>query len=171
MANARILQACDAAVALILAGWKASSSPPGDDDAVTRVYAPSISFTLDSPPPIVGRQVFVFPGPYQATTFTRADQLRDYKIRVLIVEQYSEAEGDPPEAWVDVRVNFCEQMIFNPLVNPALNLIDEMFPALEEQAVVDLLYHDDKLLKDKVFWSVMTFPFQEDTLQTGGVSL
>lgn len=171
MADARILAAADAAVALILSGWEAWDTPPGDDDAVQFAMAPTISFTLDAPPQIAGRQVYVFPGPYGTTNFTRTDQLWEGRLRVLVAEQYSAAEDGPPDSWLRTRLNFCSQVIFAPLVNPSLQLVDEMFPALEEQATVDTLYDVDAVLRDKAFWSVMTFPFQEDTDLSGGVSL
>lgn len=173
MPLARILQACDAAVGLIVANWNKSATPMDTEegDGVTRVYAPPISFTPDSPPQIAGRQVFVFPGPYDAANFTRVDQLRDYKIRVLVVEQYTADTDGPPTAWIDDRVSFCEQLIFNPFANSELVLFDQCFPALEDQATVDVLYDAKQLLENKAFWCEMSFPFQEDTLQDGSVSL
>lgn len=168
--DARLLQLCDAAAALILTGWNASATPATGDDAVQRVWSPTISFTPDSPEPISGRQVFAFPGQYAATNLTRSEQLRDYRFRVLVVEQYSDAEGDPPKEWIDARVNFCEQVVFNPLVNPALFLLDSFFPALEEQATVDVLVDSDMLQQNKAFWSLMTFPFQEATTWIGEVT-
>lgn len=172
MADARILAAADAAVALILAGWEAWDTPPSGSDAVQFGGAPTISFTPDIPPQIAGRQVYVFIGQSGTTNFTRGDRLWEGRIQVLVVEQYSAAEGDPPNAWLRERLNFCDAVIFRPLTNPSLLLVDEMFPALEEQATVDIPYDRDALRGgDKAFWSVMTFPFQEDTDLSGGVSL
>ncbi len=169
MANARALLLCDEVAALILAGWNASATPPASIDGVQRAYSPTISFTPDSAPQIEGRQVYVFPMPYTATPQTRETQLRDYLVKVLVVEQYSAAEGDPPTAWIDERVNFCEQVVFNPLMNPQLVIASQWFPPLETEGTVDVLYDQPALQENKAFWSVMTLPFQEQTLWTGEI--
>lgn len=164
MANARILLACDAAVETIDAAW----TDKGKCDGVQRVYAPPINLTEDAEPVHTGRQVYVFPGPYTTTLYTRGDQWRGYTLRALMVERYVDA-GDVPDEWIDERVSFFEQGVFNLLANQGLTLIDEMAPALDETATIDLLYDVDMLLKLKTFWCLATFPYAEDTDLTGGV--
>lgn len=167
--TARVLDAADAAVALVLAGW----SDKGEADGVTRVYAPPVNLTEDSDSPIAGRQVFVFPGPYDAAQLDRADQWRRYTLRVLVVERYTAGAGGPPTAWVDERVGFVQTVVFDPLADQSLVLVGEMTPdpeADDAHAAVDTLYDVDVLLNHKTFWSVMTFVFREPTSLAGATT-
>lgn len=160
--SARVLDACDAAVALIAAAW----SPPAPS-AVTRVYAPPVNLTEDADPPLAGRQVFVFPGPYDAAQLDRAGQWRTYTLRVLVVERYTAGAGPVPAAWLDERVRFAQDAVFNRLADQSLKLVGQMTPDPETPAAVDVLYDPDVLLQHKTFWSVMTFTFVEPTDLTG----
>lgn len=162
MADARIIQAADAAVALILAGWTGR----GADDGAERVYAPPIHLSGDEAPPLAGRRVYVFPGPYSAEQLDRADQWRRYTLRVLAVERYPDA-GDPPTGWVDTRVNFVEAKVFNALANQSLKLTGQMTPDPEFTATIDELCDREILIQHKTFWSYMTFGFVEPTDLTG----
>jgi len=164
---ARILQAADAAAALILASW----SDKGKHDCVERIYAPPVSLTEDSQPVLRGRKVFVFPGPYAASLLDRADQWRTYTLRTLTVERYTDDSGPPPREWIDARTEFVEQNVFNVLANQSVELIDQMTPAMDERPTIDVLYDIDTLLKFKTFWSQATFYFAEDTDLAGEVLL
>lgn len=159
---ARILEACDAAAALIEAGWP----DRGDADGAARVYAPPVGLTADAETRLTGRRVFVFPGPYTAEQLDRESQWRRYTVRVLAVEQYAGDLADdagPPREWVDERVTWFADTVFDPLANQSLVLVGEMIPAPDEQAVIDVLYDADFLLQHKAFWSVATFVFAEPT--------
>ena len=174
--SARIIAACDAAAALILAGWEASDSPPGGLDGVERDWIPEIGLTEDAETPHRGRRLYVIPAEdaYSADLITRDDQERKYKFRVLMVEQYAPEEGDalmPSRAWTDERVNFFEQRVFNVLANQSTVLLDEMVPALEETASVQMILDRDVLLQHKTFWAWAEFPYMEDTDLNGEVSL
>jgi len=162
MADARIIQAADAAVALILAGWTGR----GADDGAERVYAPTINLSGDDAPRLAGRHVYVFPGPYSAEQLDRADQWRRHSLRALVVERYADA-GDPTRAWVDERVNFVEQRVFNPLANQSLKLVGQMTPDPEFVATIDELCDRAILQEHKTFWSYATFGFVEPTDLTG----
>lgn len=158
MADARIIQAADAAVALILAGWTGR----GADDGAERVYAPRVHLSGDEAPALAGRHVYVFPFPYSAEQLDRGSQWRRYSLRVLIVEQYKSA-GDPPTSWIDERVYFVEQKVFNPLANESLKLIESMSADLDAVSTLDEVCDRETLIQHKTFWSYATFPFAEPT--------
>lgn len=172
--DARILSVCDAAKALILSAW-------GDDitaaDGVTRTWIPEINLTEDATPVHCGRQLYVIPAPdaYSADLITRNDQQRNYKFRVLMVERYVPADDEspktPPDSWIDERVTFYQNTVFNPLANQSTVLLDEVVPALDETATVQVLVNQDVLLQHKTFWAWAEFPYVEDTDLNGEVSL
>jgi hypothetical protein len=163
VALARILQTCDAAVEVLLGEW----SEPGKDDGVLRAYAPPINLSDDVEPVHVGRKIYLFPAPYSAALLTRGDQWRSYLVRALMVERYVDDADGPPDKWIDERITFFEQNVFNLLVDPDLELLGAIVPALDQEATVDLLYDADLLLKRRTFWCYGTFPFAEDTDLTG----
>jgi hypothetical protein len=171
--TARILAACDAAAALILAGW----DDRGADDAVTRDWIPEINLTEDAEPVHVGRRLYVIPAPdaYTADLITRNDQQRNYKFRVLMVERYLPADENaattPSRDWIDERVNFFEQRVFNVLANQGTVLLDELVPAIEETATVQVILDRDVLLQHRTFWAWAEFPYVEDTDINGEVHL
>lgn len=176
MADARILAVCDAAAALILANWTDRAAA----DGCARSWIPEINLTedVDESELLNGRQVYVIPAPdaYSADLITRNDQQRNYKFRVLVVERYiPESEEDPktpPNSWVDERVTWFQNTIFNPLANQTeCVLLDEVVPALEENASVQVIVDRDVLLQHKAFWAWAEFPFVEDTDTRGRVSL
>jgi hypothetical protein len=171
--TARILAACDAAAALILAGW----DDRGADDTVTRDWIPEINLTEDAEPVHVGRRLYVIPAPdaYTADLITRNDQQRNYKFRVLMVERYLPADENaattPSRDWIDERVNFFEQRVFNVLANQGTVLLDELVPAIEETATVQVILDRDVLLQHRTFWAWAEFPYVEDTDINGEVHL
>lgn len=174
--TARILAVCDAVAALILTNWTDREAA----DGCTRTWIPEINLSEDIEPEDVhsGRQVYVIPAPdaYNADLITRNDQQRNYKFRVLVVERYvPEDETEPktpPDSWVDERVTWFQNTIFNPLANQTeCVLLDEVVPALDETATVQVIVDRDVLLQHKTFWAWAEFPFCEDTDTQGRVSL
>lgn len=163
MSAARLIAAMDAAAALIRAGWLAVAP-----DGVTRAYTPPINLTPDAAPQLAGRQVFVFGTWSVREQLTREAQLREYRIRPLLVEQYADGPDDPPTAWVDERVRFFEQQVFDPLADPGLKLIDGMTPDWETNpATVDEWCSLDVLLHHKTVWAYATITFVEETTNAG----
>lgn len=173
--TARINAVCDAAAALILANWPDKVSA----DGCLRTWTPEIQLTedIEQTPPLTGRWLFVIPAPdaYSADLITRNDQQRNYKFRVLMVERYVPADENaaktPPDSWIDDRVEFFEQNVFNLLANQANVLIDEVVPALDENASVGMILDTDVLLQHKAFWGWAEFPYCEDLDLTGKVVL
>jgi hypothetical protein len=115
VSQARVIDAADAAVALIKAAW-ADRVAPSD---VRRAYLNQrINLTGEDAGELLrGRQVYVFPFPPVSAADDPGDLWRTYLLRVLVVERYADA-GDPPDDWVDERVAFVEQTGVRPAREP-----------------------------------------------------
>jgi hypothetical protein len=159
---ARVLDLADAAVAKVLEGWAAAGP-----DGAARAYAPPVNLTDDAKPVHRGRRLYVFPGPYSAEQMDRADQWRRFTVRALAVERYTDGPGLPPDAWMDERVRWFEQQVFNVLANQSLVLTGELTPDETEAATIDVLYDADVYRQHKTFWTVATFHFVESSDLTG----
>lgn len=150
--TARVLTVADAVAANILALWQASASPPGVDDDVQRVYEAPVG-DADGELPYIGRQVYVFPSGYAwPEEATRAEAVNEYTVDVVVVERYLESTVPVPSSWLDVRVTFVEEIVWQPgrdpreapLVTGAL-----LWPDSGEVSTYDI----DALREDKLFWS------------------
>lgn len=164
MANARVIDAADAAVALIAAAWN-----PVAPSGVRRAYPNQrIDLTAESAAELLqGRQVYVFPGsPVTSRPMTRGDLWRTYVLRVLVVERFADA-GDPPADWIDERTAFVEQVVFDVLSNPDLKLVGQLTPDPEQDASIDEVVAADLLRDLKVFWSYASVPYVEPTDHSG----
>ncbi len=159
--GARINAIADAVAANVLALWLASSSPPGADDGVERVYETEIRLQ-DANTPFVGRHVYVFPTHYQAPAAdevggrqaTRAQSYRDYRVAVLVVEQYRDGPAPVPTAWIDARLAFVEQVVWAPLQDPRRGpILAGVFPWGASEVIT---YDVDELVQRKLFLSVIT---------------
>jgi hypothetical protein len=87
--------------------------------------------------------------------------------RCLAVERYTDGPGLPPDAWMDERVRWFEQQVFNVLANQSLVLTGELTPDETEAATIDVLYDADVYRQHKTFWTVATFHFVESSDLTG----
>jgi hypothetical protein len=155
---ARILQLVDAAAGELRARWG-----PKAPDAVTREYGPDVGFTPDDLSTLLpGRQVYLFPAAYAAPELAARDALQKrYKVAGLVVERYTAGTGRPPVGWMDARVTFVEQVVFKPLRDPGLVLLDGVVPDLETGAEVTAVYDLDVYLKHRAFWSELLLTYQE----------
>lgn len=169
MSLARVLDLCNAVVTAIQTAWN-----PTGPDAVSRVYAPDVGLSPDETDTLIsGRQVYVFPAAYGSPGLaTRSELWRRHTIAVLVVERYTAAAGAPTTAWIDDRVAFVEQQIFNLLRDPTLELagsvVTQAFPIPDEEAGrVDPVYDLETLIEHRTFWSQATFEFQELTTTAG----
>ena len=149
MPDARIIEVCDAAVDLIVA---ALDNPT--DATVSREYLPDVDAET-----ITDRLVYVFPDGYsQVETNTRSQDLDEYRVVVLTVERY-ESAGTPPKAWIDARVLFVQQKIYETLSDArTVRLLDTIWP---EVAEVTVAYDPEELRERKLFWSEAVFTFRE----------
>lgn len=126
----RLIQVCDAAAARLRLLW--SPAPPA---AVARAYLPNLAEGPKGRWP-EGRQVYVFPvGLAQVERLARAGpgaDLRGYTVAFVVAEKYDQA-GQPPDAWVDERVEWLERVIFGDLADPEQEpILDALWPHTAE---------------------------------------
>ncbi len=115
-----------------------------------------------------GMLVRVFAAGYgDGERLARARINKDLDIVVTIEELYTEAasndaSGPVPSDWVDQRVTFVEEKIFNPLnVKGELvtDLLGQRFRIIT--AKVTTVYDPDRLGGSKLFWSMLELSYQE----------
>lgn len=116
--QARIVDLAAAVAAKLVTDWA-----PVAPNAVTRCWLARICFDENRPDELIsGRQVYVMPADPRLSPFTRAHWRNGYVVGVLLAERYAE-QNDPPDSWIDARVEWWEQTILYPLSNPELVLI------------------------------------------------
>jgi hypothetical protein len=116
---------------------------------------------------MTGRKVEVYPlsyNPFEAAD--RSTSFYDFRFSIVTLERY-ETKGLVPKVWLDERVNFVEEFIFNPLdptgkvLASTLMVIvnsDEFWPIeVEVTSVYDIGY----LRRHKVFWSEVEVAFRK----------
>lgn len=147
--TARINEVCDAVVQKIKHAWG-----PKDPDDIERAY--QIPLQVDK---ILGRRLYVFPAKYASLEpANRAEDLREYTVPMLAVERYT-AQGQPDRNWLDERVNWVEEMIWQLCENPrdSAPLLGTLWPQTSD---VDV-YDPDLLNLKKLFWSEIEIVFRE----------
>ena len=146
---ARIVEVCDAVVAVIAAAW----SPTGND-TVSREYDADIDSKK-----LVGRKVYVFPASYaNPEPSSRSEDFYDYAVAVMVSERYEDA-GRVPNSWVDDRIAFTRDKVYEPLSDArTLLILGTLYPLTAE---VDPVYDVDELRSRKLFVSVVNFTFRE----------
>jgi hypothetical protein len=154
---ARIILARDALKDRIDEIWTDRGDPDNDE-----VLAPW-SYRIDSKA-LTGRKVLVFPTTYAGVPVTRDEDQDDYGFVLLVVERYTE-QGDPPDAWVDERVDFCEQLL-EAVGNPRLFrlLAEEGDPdsgLWPQEAGVNPVYDVEELQERKLFMSALEITYRE----------
>ena len=154
---ATIRLVCDAVVAAIVADWV-----PTAPDGVERVYLPD----TDEAYAVVGRRIFVFPlGQAQADIASRAEDRNEFRVGVMLVENYA-AAGTPSREWCDERVDFFDGL-YQLLGNPRTPHEDPLFPAplaqvYPDDAAIVVSYDADELRDKKLFWSLMELTYRRD---------
>ncbi len=155
--DSQVIQLADAVAAAILSAWNASSSPPGVSDAVARVYEVPIADAeyLDS---LTGRKVWVFPAEYGRAGLTRHQDNFHPKIAVVIAERYTD-EAPVPTAWLDVRTEFVEQVVFLPIADPRrAQILTGVTP--EDDGANVVVYDAELLVMQKLFLSMVTVQYR-----------
>ena len=147
MADARIIEVCDAIVDKVTLAWV-----PLGADGVSRQYLTPVKAEF-----IQGRQVYVFPANYGDEPADRADDLKEHRVALLVVERYTDA-GAPTVEWIDERVNFVQTFLWDELTNPRSQaILDDLWPHTGEVAVYDVAMLSEK----KLFWSELDLVFRE----------
>lgn len=153
--SARILDVCDAVAAALTTEI---GGPPGDPAAtVERVYQADIETRS-----LTGRKVYVMPGSYAGVERpTRGERSQDNTVTVLVVERYTD-QGPPPNDWLDERVEWVEETVFDLLddeadVPAAILALGNVWPQTSE-----VLVFDQEMLREKnLFFSVVGITYRE----------
>jgi len=144
---ARVLDVCDACVTAISVAW-----PPTDPDAVSRVYEVDLDASA-----LTGRKVYVFPaGTAWVELGTRAGDIHDERVQVLVVERYADA-GVVPKSWVDERVAFVQDFVLDLLDDPRGQPVPGYWC---QESAVDPVYDIEELTQRKLFLALATFTFR-----------
>lgn len=150
MPDAKCIQLADAAAQRISAAWN-----PVAPNEILRDYV--IPAKVDA---IVGRKVWIWPVAHATQgPATRAADIEEHQIALVIAERYTGTEPRPPKAWIDERVNFVEQSIWD-LLSDVRNqfLVENVWPQSGEILVFDWTM----LNKLQTFWSEIELTFREE---------
>lgn len=148
---ANILTACDFIKTAIQTAW----SGIGADDSVERVYVAPLKLEEQ-----LGRHVYVYPLSYGNQPATRGFDDWTYQVGVVVIERYEDA-GTPPVNWMDARVDFTQETVFDTLDftrSPAA--VSGGLRMLTQEANCEV-YNIDQMIQDKQFRSELRFTFTE----------
>ena len=146
-----IIAVCDYLVDVVEAAWTGITA----DDSVERVYVAPIKLHEQA-----GRHVFIYPLSYSNQPATRGHDEWSYQIGVIVIEGY-EQPGEPTKAWMDDRVDFVQDKVFDPLDfsrSPAA--VSGGLRMLTTEATCDV-YNIDQMIQEKQFRSELRFTFTE----------
>lgn len=149
---ARINTVVDACVTAITAAL-----PGGDGTTVSRDYLPDV-LDAEMIGTLSGRYCFVFPLGYsQVEAATRAEDLNEYRVGVLVVERFTDA-GDPSRSWTDTRLEWVQDQVYDVLGDVRGSaLITGLY---NETNDVTQAYDPVLLRSHKLFWSECEFAFR-----------
>ena len=148
---AEIITVCEA-----IKTWIADGLDAPGDATVSRVYIAPVD--VDT---ITTRQVFVFPLAYNNGPSTRGENEWIYSIQVSCVEKYT-AVGNPTNDWIDARVDFVQDKIFDRCGFDRQLLTFGTTRELVTQSQETVSVYDEALLsQQKLFRSDVVFEFRE----------
>lgn len=147
--SSRVLDVCDACVTAISAAWS-----PAGNDSVSRVYEVDLDAAT-----LTGRKVYCFPaGSAWLEPGTRAGDLHDEKVQVVVVERYPDA-GAVPTAWLDTRVAFVQDSVLD-LLDDSRSSPGPVPGYWCQESSVDVVFDLEELVQRKLFLSVCSFTFR-----------
>lgn len=144
---ADILTVCDELVSVV----EAALTDPADA-VVERLYLAPLDMAADT-----DRHVWIFPVSHTRTPENRGEDARTYRIAVVVAERYT-APGEPTVAWVDERVTFAQEKVFESLDFARSPLVYTGSRGLRTTAGEVTVYDPDRLQRG-LFWSEMTLEF------------
>lgn len=138
------------------------------DDFQTRITVAGVLDTIVSrqyevtydPGTMTGRKVDIFPLMYEPIEdVDRESERYQFQVGFVVIERYRDKSAIPV-SWVDERVNFVEEYIFNPLDNqtPYLLNISGVSYWIEKVKVASV-YDYEFLSQNKLFWSEVEATF------------
>ena len=148
---ANILDVCDDVTVALTTAVNDITIP------VDRLYLAPYDLATDT-----SRHVWVFPAQYQPSPATRGEDEWVYTIGVVVAERYTTA-GEPTPAWLDDRVTFSEQKVYQPLYDllRTMRTFGTTRRLWLSTAECRLVYDPDKLSEKKLFWSEFRFEVRE----------
>lgn len=146
---ADILTVCDALVTAIETGLDHST-----DAVVERLYLAPLDMATDT-----DRHVWVFPSVYGSNPENRGEDSLTYRVAVVVAERYT-SPGEPTVAWVDTRVTFTQEKVFDTLDFSRDPLVFGTTRRLLTTSGELTAYDPDRLQRG-LYWSEMTLEFRE----------
>lgn len=144
---ADILTVCDELVNTVEA---ALTSPT--DAVVERLYLAPLDMAADT-----DRHVWIFPASHTRTPENRGEDARTYRVAIVVAERYTDP-GEPTVAWVDERVEFTQEKVFEALDFARAPLSYTGSRGLRTTSGEVTVYDPDRLQRG-LFWSEMTLEF------------
>jgi len=143
-----VLEVADAVVDKINTAWA-----PVGNDSVSREYLTPIEVEN-----IIGRKVYVFAADYSDEWETRSENLSSYTIALIVAERCQDA-GQPSKTWLDERVKFVNEKVWDVLsdVRTGRLLDNTVWPQTAEVLVYDVPLLNEK----KLFWSEIEISYRE----------
>jgi len=152
----RVLEACDAVADFL-------SERIEEEVAVSRRYVATDEYAT-----MTGRKIRVYPEGYtDAERLTKRRTYKELRVVVVVEERY-EAPGvagdnDPvPTAWVDERVDWVEESVFDPLNDKGVHGNDLLADRFRNYTCeVTVVADPQRLQESKVFFSLITVSYRE----------
>lgn len=111
MATDRLLDVADIIVARLRVVWQ-----PGEPDEVSREYGIEEDVDAGDFTKLHGRKLRVFPmGDGEVERLDRATVLWEYRFALVGYEHYKDSPGLPPAKWMDDRVKWGREVVFDTL--------------------------------------------------------
>jgi hypothetical protein len=147
MTGSDLIDLCDELVTVIQGNLSS-----GDDIEVTRAYRQELDLGK-----FTGRKVRVFPKSYTSPdVITRREVLWQASLVIVVAERFTD-NGFPDNAWMDERIVWVEQNIFDVFGNVEPFRLGKYWC---ESADVTVAYDWELLNEDRVFWSETELVFR-----------
>jgi len=161
MADAREIELCDKLVSVVKAAW----NPSGNDSVSQEFLAPVTTSDLKD---LVGRKVYLFPGPWSREFADRGEDIEGYQIGAITINRFPEASGPTSaevKAWMREQVYWVQAYLFDLLDYSGRTLLALGSRRFWTQSIdVVQLYDQDELARNNVFRCDLAYQFRE--LQT-----
>jgi hypothetical protein len=137
---------------------------PAEPDRLSRGYA-----VRDKLIELDGKRIRIFPEAYgDAERLARRRIAKEYAIIVTIEEPYLEPaqagdDGPVPLDWIDERVDWVEENVFDPLNESHVREADGLLlDSLRTQTCeVTVVYDPGRIDQEKLFWSMIRVAYRE----------
>lgn len=111
------------------------------------------------PKSVTSRMVYVFPRTYSNTPINRGADEWVYSVQVTVIDKY-ESPGEPTKSWIDDRVEWVQEKIYDALDFSRTDLVFATTRRLRTQTA-DITTYDYELLERSTFQSDIVFEFRE----------